>query len=543
VAVEVAHKLASSLRSPRAGSSCSIAALLVFFTCQTLSGAAANGETRTISFHHVHTKEDLTVTYKRNGRYDEEALKQINNVLRDWREQEPTKMDPQVIDLLWEVHREVGAKAPISIICGYRSPGTNAMLRKRSSGVAKLSQHMNGKAIDFFIPGVPLEELQAAGLRAQRGGVGIYPGSNFVHMDTGSVRHWPRMPEAQVARILAKGQLASASASDNGSTVTVAQAASTRKPSFLSRLFGRKDEEDNDETAAETPTPARAAMIAPAPREKPAAAKPAVATAAAVPVPAARPARTDTYQVASADSKPVPAPRAESVKPASSAAKTVAVVVKPDDESIPVAAKPAPAAGTFEVASATSKPVRPAQASSLVARSGAQTASADPATTAALAPWPLAGRADAEPASSTLAYAAQSTPSAAARPHPMGAGTTRTAPDTTVAAKRTDERPAAGSTAAKPKGETPVQVGDRFNDPWMRAMIVSPSTQSVMRATLFGTQDMRSLVSHMHKPASAVMITFSAEANAGMTTDKFTGNAVSFVSTISFGAPRTAALR
>jgi hypothetical protein len=81
------------------------------------------------------------------------------------------------------------------------------MLRKRSNGVAKFSQHMLGKAVDFYIPGVPLEQLREAGLRAQRGGVGFYPSSNFVHMDTGSVRHWPRVPEAQMARILSKGPL------------------------------------------------------------------------------------------------------------------------------------------------------------------------------------------------------------------------------------------------------------------------------------------------------------------------------------------------
>ena len=154
-----------------------------------LHPVAADGETRTISLHHVHTSEDLTVTYKRNGRYDEEALQKINNLLRDWRQQEPTKMDPEVIDLLWEVHHEVGAKEPIWVVCGYRSPETNAMLRSRSSGVAKFSQHMLGKAIDFYIPGVALEEIQAAGLRSQRGGVGIYPSSHFVHLDTGSVRH------------------------------------------------------------------------------------------------------------------------------------------------------------------------------------------------------------------------------------------------------------------------------------------------------------------------------------------------------------------
>ena len=199
----------------------SIAALLVFFGCHSLQNAVAEGETRTISFHHIHTGEDLTITYKVNGRYDEAALAKINMVLRDWREEQPIKMDPQLIDLLWEVHRETGSKEPIWVVCGYRSPSTNSMLRKHSSGVAKFSQHMLGKAVDFYIPGVSLDQLRAAGLRAQRGGVGYYPtsGSPFVHLDTGSVRHWPRMPEPQLAAVLAKGQLTSHNASDRGTMV------------------------------------------------------------------------------------------------------------------------------------------------------------------------------------------------------------------------------------------------------------------------------------------------------------------------------------
>src|SRR5215472_17803316 len=152
VAGTVTHRL--SLRSTRAGPCCGIAVALVFFGSQSLQNATAEGETRTISFHHMHTDEDLTVTYKVNGRYDESALEKINHVLRDWRENEPIKMDPHLIDLLWEVHREVGVKEPIWVVCGYRSPSTNSMLRKHSSGVAKFSQHMLGKAVDFYIPGV-----------------------------------------------------------------------------------------------------------------------------------------------------------------------------------------------------------------------------------------------------------------------------------------------------------------------------------------------------------------------------------------------------
>ncbi len=94
--------------------------------------AKAAGDTRTLTLHHVHTDEDLTITYKKNGQYDEEALKKINWIMRDWRKNEAVTMDREEIDLLWEVYQEVGAKEPIHIICGYRSPATNEMLRGRS---------------------------------------------------------------------------------------------------------------------------------------------------------------------------------------------------------------------------------------------------------------------------------------------------------------------------------------------------------------------------------------------------------------------------
>ena len=206
------------------GYSLGVAALLTAFGCNGLQNATAEGDTRTLSFHHIHTNEDLTVTYKVNGRYDEEALKKINVVMRDWRKNQTIAMDPHTIDILWDVHREVGAKAPIWIICGYRSPDTNAMLRQRSSGVAKFSQHMLGKAVDYYIPGVPLDQLREAGLRAHRGGVGYYPtsGAPFVHMDTGSVRHWPHMPDAQMAKVMAKGPLRGGS--DHGTQVAALSA-------------------------------------------------------------------------------------------------------------------------------------------------------------------------------------------------------------------------------------------------------------------------------------------------------------------------------
>ena len=120
---------------------------------RSLQNAIAEGDTRTILMHHMHTGEDITITFKRYGRYDEDALEKLNWFLRDWRKQQETKMDPHLIDLVWEVQREAGSKEPIWVVCGYRSPETNAMLRRKSSGVAKFSQHMLGHAMDLYIPG------------------------------------------------------------------------------------------------------------------------------------------------------------------------------------------------------------------------------------------------------------------------------------------------------------------------------------------------------------------------------------------------------
>ena len=119
-------------------------------------------------------------------------------------------MDRHLFDVLWEVYRDVDARQPINIVSAYRSPATNAMLRRRSAhtGVARFSQHMLGHAMDFFIPGVQLEKIRFAGLRLQRGGVGFYPksGSPFVHLDTGHVRHWPRMTHDQLVRVFPNGR-------------------------------------------------------------------------------------------------------------------------------------------------------------------------------------------------------------------------------------------------------------------------------------------------------------------------------------------------
>ncbi|MFF9550483.1 DUF882 domain-containing protein [Methylobacterium fujisawaense] len=170
--------------------------------------AVANGDTRSLTIYHTHTQESATITFKRDGRYDRAALDQLNWLLRDWRINEPTKMDPRLFDTVWEAYRQVGSSQPIHIVSAYRSPGTNAMLRRRSKMVAEYSQHMLGKAMDFFVPDVSIDRIREVGLQMQRGGVGWYPhaGTPFVHLDVGSVRMWPRMTHDQLARLFPDGK-------------------------------------------------------------------------------------------------------------------------------------------------------------------------------------------------------------------------------------------------------------------------------------------------------------------------------------------------
>ena len=144
---------------------------------------------------------------------------------------------------------------------------------------------------------------------------------------------------------------------------------------------------------------------------------------------------------------------------------------------------------------------------------------------------------------SALAYAAQPTPIAAARALPAEPGTSRVAlaalPETTIAVKSSDDYPS----VAPPKGPSVVRVGDRFNDPWMRAMIVSPSAQIFMKTTVYGVPDFRALGPYLVKPASTMMATFSEDPYRGMTSESFAGSAVGFTRTVTFSPPRTAALQ
>src|SRR5258707_5359607 len=277
-----ASECLASIFSPRIGPRAGLVALIILLSNNGLESAVANGDTRTLSLHHIHTDEDITITYKRDGRYDEEALKRVDRFLRDWRKDEDIHMDPRLFDVIWEVSREVGGDRAVHVVCGYRSPATNAMLRRRSSGVAQFSQHTLGKAMDFFIQGAPLEELREAGLRLQRGGVGYYPssGSPFVHLDVGRVRHWPRMTRDQLARVFPNGRtvhvpsdgpplsgyaLAFAAIEKRGSSVpsqmspNAAQAAGVEVPvgalgartkSLFATLFHTDEDEDDSAQAA-----------------------------------------------------------------------------------------------------------------------------------------------------------------------------------------------------------------------------------------------------------------------------------------------------
>ena len=145
---------------------------------------------RTLSFFHLHTRESITVTYRRNGAYDRRALARLNHFLRDNRTGTEVNIDPQLFDILWLVRRRLGSTAPYQVVSAYRSPSTNAWLASYSRGVASNSRHMLGQAMDVILPGRTAAQVRAAGLELGMGGVGYYPRTGFVHLDTGPVRRW-----------------------------------------------------------------------------------------------------------------------------------------------------------------------------------------------------------------------------------------------------------------------------------------------------------------------------------------------------------------
>jgi uncharacterized protein YcbK (DUF882 family) len=218
---------------------------------------AASAEVRTLKIYHLHTHEKAEIAYKKDGRYLPDGLKKLDYILRDWRRNETVKIDPRLFDLLWVVYQKTGSHDYINVVCGYRAPETNAMLRRRTRGVAKTSQHTLGKAIDFFIPGVPLKKLREIGLKIEAGGVGYYPtsGSPFVHMDVGNPRYWPRMSREQLLALFPHGKTLYVPADGkplarydealadykarNGRAADIQMASSrTRHKGFFAMLFG-----------------------------------------------------------------------------------------------------------------------------------------------------------------------------------------------------------------------------------------------------------------------------------------------------------------
>ena len=283
--------------------------------------ASANAETRTLRVYAVHTGERAEITYKRNGVYLPDGLNKINKIMRDWRHNQPTKMDPRVLDAIWEVYQQTGSREFINIVCGYRSPATNSMLRRRSSGVAEKSQHMRGKAVDFYIPGVPLKKLRYLGLQRQAGGVGYYPrsGSPFVHMDVGNVRHWPKMSRSELLAVFPSGKtlhmpsdgkplpgydVAMASYKSRvkaGSSLKYGGSSGEKPKSLLAALFGGgADEEEDNNSASEVAVAAA----------KPAKRVPAAVETAAAQVAAVKQKQAKDVLVADLPQRTSPAPLA-----------------------------------------------------------------------------------------------------------------------------------------------------------------------------------------------------------------------------------------
>ena len=145
---------------------------------------------KSLSLYNTHTEESLETVYWSEGRYLEEPLTEINHIMRDFRTGEIKSIDPRLLDLLNSIKKRLGVTQPFHIISGYRSPETNALLRKIDKGVASKSLHIKGKAIDIRLPDIELSALRKVTIGLRRGGVGYYPKSDFIHVDVGRLRYW-----------------------------------------------------------------------------------------------------------------------------------------------------------------------------------------------------------------------------------------------------------------------------------------------------------------------------------------------------------------
>jgi len=533
----------NSLSIPRAGCQIGLASALLLMGAGSVYDAAALNETRTLSFHHTHSDEDLTVTFKRDGRYDEEALKKLNHYLRDWRNQDETVMDRHLFDILWEVYRDVDGKKPIQIISSYRSPATNAMLRRRSSGVARHSQHMLGHAMDFSIPDVPLEQIRYAGLRLQRGGVGFYPtsGSPFVHLDTGNIRHWPRMTHDQLANVFPDGrtvhvpsdgqplkgyELARADIEKRGDG---GDAGTTGKSSFLAALFkGKSNDEDEDAAPAveDKPAPAAAASAKSADK-KSADSKPAD------PVRTPRTKISATLQLASADAQIVPKAKRVADDKAEAKPQTVTDIIN--------------ARGFWGDNSAVPKQAaseKQATSEQMVAAIGTRRAieAADPQATASV-PAVYQAMAYAPRPSSPVDHT-----NIVAASAPVPPRSARPAASRNLAAATEINTVAPKGPQGGPQGQagvvaTSTRIAAAKSDgSWMRIMLLAPSASTSMSVTMLGDADLTQMRAFFVKPQAAIAMSFTDDPMLGMSCDQFSGSATAKLDTMSF-AMRSASLR
>jgi hypothetical protein len=397
---------------------------------------------------------------------------------------------------------------------------------------------MLGHAMDFYIPDVPLEQIRFAGLRLQRGGVGFYPtsGSPFVHLDTGSIRHWPRMNHDQLARVFPDGRtvhvptdgkplrgyelaLADIEKRGNGD-----DAATVSKPGLFAKLFRGKSSDDDEEAGAPVVTekPAPATVVAAAAPAKPADTK----SAEAVPMPRSKPQVAATLQLASADAQIVPAPKAKQAAPVTA------------DKAEPKPQTPADiinARGFWGDAAAAPNQATPAQVAALNAR--AAVGAADPQPTASVS----------EAFNKALAYAPAATSPvdranivAASAPIPRSVRPTRNA---AAAATEINTVVAKGSQGQDSVISTSTRItAAKGNDVWMRVVMLAPSASNAMSTTVLGDTDMTLMRAFFVKPQAAIAMTFSDDPMMGIVCDRFTGSATAKLATQSF-VLRTASLR
>ena len=267
--LDAGHRRTLTVKIKKALVNSAVAAILAAGSFAMLEAPAfSGGETRTISLYHIHTGERLSVTYMQSGRYVPSAMKQINYILRDWRRNSVVTIDPKTIDLVWELHQDLGSKGTINIVCGYRSPKTNAFLHRIGRNVAQKSQHMIGKAIDFYFSDIPTVKIRNSALVRKVGGVGYYRSAGgptgFLHVDSGHVRHWgPVISNVQMAQIFRENikTVGRRMRLNGGNQNDVApDATPSNGGGLMALLFGKKKPvEPVVETTAPEPTPIESA--------------------------------------------------------------------------------------------------------------------------------------------------------------------------------------------------------------------------------------------------------------------------------------------